>query len=865
VIWAAVSGLGVWKSIDGGAFWEPASLATLQAYFAVVTDPADPLTVYALGTAGLAKTTDGGATWRVINPTPVGALAIAPGAPRTLYLASAGDIGNLALVSRSDDGGATWRPLGRLPPATEGIYELDVDPRDPESVYVLGAVFHLDVSPAAFHSTDGGRSWAPFGSLPVFGYLRSLRFDPRAPGTLLGLVAGELVRSRNGGASWEVVQAGLPRQASKTELALDRSSGTFYLAVRTAADLGEVWKSADGGASWTQIAERPGALHPLVLDGAVPGRFYAGARDVGLLAGTDSAPGWKVASAGFIPPLAYNVEADPFAPGTLYALLASQLAHIGLVSSLPELARSQDGGVTWQSWTPLDPSGEPIYLSELVFDPFVAGSIYNSSGPVLYHSADGGRSWAVAGAYPAGFAGASSVVADPFHAGVLFAAGPYSRGGSAILRSTDRGQSWTSVFDMPEGEAFANVLLADPSTPGTLFAGGRAGFWRSLDGGQTWASLAAGFPANPQWMVRLETDSSRNLYAQIFPAGPHTLYRSGDRGATWAPIDGGLPAGTLVRDLLIQGTALYAATSNGVYVSEDGGGRWTVANDGLASASANRLAAGPAGNLYVATEGGLAVSPPPAAACRANDTVLCLAGGRFALGVHWTLPDGTAGDAHVSPLTNGSGGFWFFSPQSVELIVKMVDGRAVNGRYWLFGGALSDVAYTLTVTEVATGGVRTYSNPKGRLASFADTNAFAVVGSARRALVASSTLPSAGFALAAGAPCIPAADVLCLVDSRFAVRVAWRLPGTSAGTTSTSATAVPLFQNTGAFWFFDASNPELVVKILDGRALNGRFWVFFAGLSSVDYTATVTDTATGVSKSYPHPAGVLASSADTWF
>jgi hypothetical protein len=53
--------------------------------------------------------------------------------------------------------------------------------------------------------------------------------------------------------------------------------------------------------------------------------------------------------------------------------------------------------------------------------------------------------------------------------------------------------------------------------------------------------------------------------------------------------------------------------------------------------------------------------------------------------------------------------------------------------------------------------------------------------------------------------------------------------------------------------------------VLDGRALNGHFWVYLGGLSGVAYTATVTDTATGASKRYAHPAGTVGSVADTSF
>ncbi|MFY9821791.1 MAG: hypothetical protein WAM82_10435 [Thermoanaerobaculia bacterium] len=71
-----------------------------------------------------------------------------------------------------------------------------------------------------------------------------------------------------------------------------------------------------------------------------------------------------------------------------------------------------------------------------------------------------------------------------------------------------------------------------------------------------------------------------------------------------------------------------------------------------------------------------------------------------------------------------------------------------------------------------------------------------------------------------------------------------------------------LTEDTGAFWFFAAANLELMVKVLDGRTVNGKFWVFFGALSDVDYTLTVTDTQTGQQKTYHNPQGTLASRAD---
>ncbi len=57
-------------------------------------------------------------------------------------------------------------------------------------------------------------------------------------------------------------------------------------------------------------------------------------------------------------------------------------------------------------------------------------------------------------------------------------------------------------------------------------------------------------------------------------------------------------------------------------------------------------------------------------------------------------------------------------------MVKVLDGRAVNNHFWVFYGALSDVQYTITVTDTQTGAVKVYSNTQGHLASVADVAAF---------------------------------------------------------------------------------------------------------------------------------------------
>ena len=76
------------------------------------------------------------------------------------------------------------------------------------------------------------------------------------------------------------------------------------------------------------------------------------------------------------------------------------------------------------------------------------------------------------------------------------------------------------------------------------------------------------------------------------------------------------------------------------------------------------------------------------------------------------------------PLTSDAGAFWFFGEDNLELMVKIVDGRTLNDRFWVFYGGLSDVEYEITVTDTGTGTERVYRNTRGRIESRADTEAF---------------------------------------------------------------------------------------------------------------------------------------------
>jgi dienelactone hydrolase len=118
-----------------------------------------------------------------------------------------------------------------------------------------------------------------------------------------------------------------------------------------------------------------------------------------------------------------------------------------------------------------------------------------------------------------------------------------------------------------------------------------------------------------------------------------------------------------------------------------------------------------------------AAAPP---SCIPSATRVCLQGGRFAVDVTWQTAAGTGSATAIPAVAADSAVFWFFAPDNWELLVKVIDGCGVNGRYWVFEAAMTDVQYTVTVTDTWSGTTVRQQNPGGRTAQpILDTAAFA--------------------------------------------------------------------------------------------------------------------------------------------
>lgn len=123
----------------------------------------------------------------------------------------------------------------------------------------------------------------------------------------------------------------------------------------------------------------------------------------------------------------------------------------------------------------------------------------------------------------------------------------------------------------------------------------------------------------------------------------------------------------------------------------------------------------------------VAATLAPVAPCAANNQTLCLSNNRFKVTASWKIPSGQTGVAtQVAVPSADSGLLWFFDGDNWEVLIKVLNGCAVNNHYWIFYGALTDVQYTLTVVDTQTGQTRVYFNPLGTPSPLVtDTSAFA--------------------------------------------------------------------------------------------------------------------------------------------
>ncbi len=442
----------------------------------------------------------------------------------------------------------------------------------------------------AFLAPHAQAAWVPLGSPRFDAPVVEVQLDPVVPGVLYGRVDGDVFRSgftwksEDGGTTWRSLQPGLLRPSSA--LAIDPVD-TRILWAWTTHEGGTyrdgLWRSTDGGLTWTQRHLAPEntvvEVLQLLADPSDPQTLYRVERSrTGVHVGISRDGG---ASFTVGPELRHSAPLDAVAVhGPRRQLLA--FTDDGLLVSI-------DGGRSWQlrGWFgkrrgflggALAPSRpDRIYA--------VPGRASNPGPPCLVRSDDAGRRWQqlaaprVRGSRSVPRCG--SVAVDPRDEDHLWVVTLSTRGGMPVRglsESTDGGRSWSVSLPLPD----ANPRLS-AGHEGRLYAhggwGSGRGLYRSADGGRSWIELHRAITSG---------DARRALFAvaaggaaERLIAHGTGLHASDDGGRSWQPLlangtDGIAPAG---------GAALVAAARRDPRIggldffrSLDAGTSWSAAS-----------------------------------------------------------------------------------------------------------------------------------------------------------------------------------------------------------------------------------------------------------------------------------------------
>ncbi|HKV10220.1 MAG TPA: hypothetical protein VJ725_18910 [Thermoanaerobaculia bacterium] len=806
------------RSLDGGATWQRMDVGPGHIVMALVVHPENPSLLYAATfQAGVFKSSDRGKTWTGVGglTDQLVSLAIDPVTPSTLYTGTLD-----GMIFKSTDSGESWQATGAAFGDTE-VSPIVIDPQTPSTLYAA------TLSQGLFKSTNGGTTWVALSNSPrsIGSVTQTLVLDPKAPGTLYAadFFAG-IYKSVNGGASWVRLRNDIP-----LSLALDPSApSTVYAATYFEG----VLKSQDGGSTWRSLGLTDERVFSVAVDPTASSTLYAGTGS-GVYKTRDSRS-WTTANRGLSGTSVSALAIDPTTPSVAYAGTYTGIAY-----------KTVDGG---RSWSALQVGEKGRGMWALAIDPKNPNTVYASTDTGVFKSTDGGRRWSLSSSGlpepPFG------LTIDPVTPSIVYAA----MASSGVYKSFDGGRSWVPSHT-GLGQVRVWSLALDPRSPSTLYAAtAGSGVYKTTNAGESWFPANAGLSSSPQGIEAIAID----------PANPSTLFacdaqfglaRSKNAGGQWTVLSvNGAPF--YCSSLAAAGPATVYADDRGtgVFFTQNAGATWLPLNQGLNGSRVTTLAADSAGAAVYAGTIGRGVfeystsSPSP---CVASDTTVCLHGGRFALRATFETPGSPVGTAREVQLTDDSAYLWFFSPANVEAFLKVVDGCALNGRFWVFAAGLTDVRTSLLVTDSQTGIVRSFINPQGTpFQPIQETSAFpcSTAQAAAESFEPAKTLPA--LVSKAVGPCTANATTLCL-GNRFAVTTTFQ---TADGQTG-SGMATALTDDTGYFWFFDAVNPEVLVKVLDACVPFDRVWVFAAGLTDVHVTTTVTDTVTGRKRTYVNSQG----------
>lgn len=544
LVLAATSNGLLYQSLDGGASWSnrffPAQFA--GALHALEVDPRFPGTWYAgvesenAAIAGVYRTSDSGATWRLLPGTSgmaVWALALWPAQPDVI--AAGTDKG----VFLSQDAGATWN---RISPESNGelrpVVSLAFHPTD-------RAILYAGTTHLPWRTRDGGSHWESIhdgmiDDSDVF----SIAVEPQSPATVFASACSGVYQSRDGGSGWKRIPT--PIGAFRVYLV---SPDPLHAGVVFAGTSAGLLRTDDSGFAWKRISAHP--VKSIAFDSEDPNKIYFGSGTNGVLISRDDGNTVTESNLGFSNRNFATMAGfgDVLYAGTIYE------------PGTGGIFRTADHGVTWVHMSNPGTNENVILMTSAPDDP---DHLYAAGYHGLFRSTNGAKTWTKTGTPPGG-PHITALLALPRD--VLMA------GSTAGLFRLD-GSTWSEV-KLPGGPRAVELL--QESGGGAIAAITKLGAFRSDDSGKSWT--ACGQPAADAVWYGLAVDSSRA--GASLAATSRGLYRSVDACASWNLVRGGLDEGTVSAVLFHPSHAgeAFAAQYGRIWQTKDGGLSWLALDD----------------------------------------------------------------------------------------------------------------------------------------------------------------------------------------------------------------------------------------------------------------------------------------------
>ena len=640
--------------------------------------PTDPRIIYSGGDQGAAfKTTDGGLSWKMLggaspsnrNPADFGlyfrGIAVAPDNPDVVWFSSCN-------AYKSEDGGKTISQIdvsACFPPFV-GIYDtlksVHIDPTDGDIVYLLKSELrrmrprHADGALA--RTLDGGKTWKTVVKWPTndphfWSTLVIDRYSPVVKGQghqrlyLCGLE--HLLRSDDGGASWNEIMGDLPKGLVKDLVVIPQAGGrTVLFVICLAKDAkkgpsGYVYRSDDNGKSWQQKMNGVDIYHSsydnnfhIANSPADPGTLYYAAGQCRVYRSRNLGDSWeiicqindasvsvKISSSVFggadvsfavpykdgdsyvqhfvLPAKGGNCRHNQYSMAlTIHPSLAVSPSDPKVIAFIQgTMIATTNGGATWSDIC--SDLGAPFATHRW------PGADY---GPSDHTHLMRSRGVQVIESRQAAF--------DPFDPDHTIAAAYLDIG---LRISRDGGAWWEWAYDKScmnagsMGKAYS--VIYDPTVKGRLYVGsgknGLPDIFRSDDSGRSFTRLHIA----PLWdkmrkmkeetgvlhypdVQRIVIDPSspadkRTLYAgiKLWSAPLCGVYKSEDGGAIWREASNGMGSAAIVHELIINEkhpqtlyAAAYSGDINGLFKTTNGGELWMkVAPDQIGGITAGGI------------------------------------------------------------------------------------------------------------------------------------------------------------------------------------------------------------------------------------------------------------------------------------